>query len=691
MFDTHKKITVNHLKRNAYLYIRQSTLKQVIENTESTKRQYALQERAIALGWAIDRIIIIDSDLGKSGAQGSERKGFQKLVAEVGLGNAGVVIGLEVSRLARNSIDWHRLLEICALSNTLILDEDGIYDPSHFNDRLLLGLKGTMSEAELHVLRARLRGGLLNKAKRGKLKIPFPVGFVYSEGRLTLHPDKQIQDSIHMLFKIFQELGSAWGTVKLFHKRNLLFPRQQKTGLRKGEILWGPLEHNQTLRILKNPKYAGVYFYGRFRHTKLNGKYISKLLQKKQWHTFLPNSHEAYISLEEYEKNQKQLSQNAQKYGHDRRKSPPREGPAILQGIVICGRCGKRMTIRYSKILKNLYPIYVCQRTSVNLAEKPCQVIPGAHIDEEISKLLIKSMTPLALEVALNVQAQLQARLKEADRLRKKRVERAQYEVELAKQRYMQVDPNNRLVADSLEADWNAKLRAVMEAQKEYEQQCIADKQTLTAQQKEQIISLSTDFAKLWNDSKTPYREKKRMVCLLLEDVTLTRGEKISVNIRFKGGALKKLILPIPLSAPMQRKTSPKIVKKIDLLLNFHHDTEIAKILNRRGIQTGAKIPFNANAVRRVRRSFNLKSHYTRLREKGMLNRKEMVQYLGTNQKTLKNWKDKGWIKIHAYGNINQTILYEIPGKDFYNKIRECNPHCWQNNQAAMHNMSHEV
>lgn len=673
MFEHHKKVSAEHLKRGAYLYIRQSTLKQVIENTESTQRQYALREKAVALGWPIDRVTVIDSDLGQSGAQAADREGFQKLVAEVGLGNAGIVMGLEVSRLARNSTDWHRLLEICALSNTLILDEDGIYDPAHFNDRLLLGLKGTMSEAELHVLRARLRGGALNKAKRGELKIPLPIGFIYNtENRPILNPDTQIQESIHMLFKIFKESKSAWSTVKLFRDRGLKFSRQQRTGICKGEIIWGPLTHSQTLRIIKNPRYAGVYAYGRARHTKLlGGKWSSKKIPKEQWHALLPDSHPAYISLEEYEQNQKQLLQNAQTYGEDRRKSPPREGPALLQGIVICGCCGRRMTLRYAtRSPGDIYPIYVCQRSAVDSAERLCQCIPGASIDEAIGELLIASMTPLALEVALNVQAQLHVRLEEADRLRKKRVERAQYEAELSRQRYMQVDPRNRLVADTLEADWNGKLRAVVEAQEEYEQQRIADEQALTVEQKEKILSLATDFPKLWNDNKTPDREKKRMVRLLLEDVTLTRGEQISVNIRFKGGATTMLSLPVPLSAFMARKTRPEIVEEVDHLLEQYHDTEIAEILNSRGIQTGNALPFTVVAVGRIRRTYQLKDRYMRLREKGMVRRKEMLKLLNISELTLRTWKNCGLIKTHAYGNTVQTILYEPPTKDFADKIK---------------------
>lgn len=673
MFDFHKKVSTEHLKRNAYLYIRQSTLKQVLENTESTQRQYALREKAITLVWPIDRIIVIDNDLGQSGAQAADREGFQKLVGEVGLGNAGIVMGLEVSRLARNSSDWHRLLEICALTNTLILDEDGIYDPAHFNDRLLLGLKGTMSEAELHVLRARLRGGALNKAKRGELRMPLPIGFTYnSENRSILHPDKQVQESINMLFKTFRKSKSAWYTVKLFRDRGLKFPRQQRTGLCKGEIIWTSLTHGQTLKILKNPRYAGVYFYGRSRHTKLGDKWCTKKLPKEQWHTLLPDSHDAYISLEEYDQNQKQLMQNAQTYGQDRKKSPPREGPALLQGIVICGSCGRRMTIRYvARSPGDLYPIYVCQKSAVESAERLCQTIPGASIDEAISDLLVTSMTPLALEVALNVQKKLQASLEEADSLRRKRVQRAQYEAELARERYMQVDPRNRLVADTLEADWNIKLKSVLEAQEEYEQQRATDSLTLTVEKKKEILSLSSDFPKLWNDPKTPEREKKRMVQLLLEDVTLTRSDKISVYIRFKGGATKTLILPIPLSAFMERKTRPQTVEEIDRLLEDHHDIEIADILNNRGIKTGNDLPFTAVAVRRVRRTYHLKDRYTRLREKGMLRRLEMLKLLKVSELTLRSWKKKELIKTHAYGNTPQTILYELPKKDFTVKVKK--------------------
>ena len=344
--DAHHKVAADHLKRNAYLYVRQSTVRQVFENTESTKRQYALRQHAMALGWPAEQIMIIDSDLGQSGASAVDREGFQKLVAEVGLGKAGIVVGLEVSRLARNSTDWHRLLEICALAGTLILDEDGVYDPNNFNDRLLLGLKGTMSEAELHVMKARLQGGILNKAKRGELQSSLPVGLVYSAANHpVLDPDKQVQESLRCFFAAFQRTGSATATVKDFRQRGLLFPRRLKKGPHKGDLLWGELTHCRTLQVLHNPRYAGAFVYGQRRtRKKPDGGESHVLLPRDQW-ILLPGVHAGYISWEEYEQNQRRLRENAQALGDDRRKSPPREGPALLQGLVLCGICGARMWI----------------------------------------------------------------------------------------------------------------------------------------------------------------------------------------------------------------------------------------------------------------------------------------------------------------------------------------------------------
>jgi len=420
MEETHQKVKASHLKRDAYLYIRQSTIRQVFENTESTKRQYGLRERAITLGWPLEQIHVIDSDLGQSGASAVDRAGFQRLVSEVGMGRAGIVLGLEVSRLARNSTDWHRLLEICALTDTLILDEDGIYDPSHFNDRLLLGLKGTMSEAELHVLRARLRGGIVNKARRGELWIMPPVGLVYNDqGEVILDPDKQVQQSLRLLFETYCRTGSATATVKAFRQQGLLFPRRLRSGPRPGELVWGELGHSQTLRILHNPRYAGTFVFGRSKTQKnVDGGMTVRWLPRDQWDTLIPGNHAGYISWEEFEENQRRFRDTAQACGQDRRKSPPREGPALLQGLVVCGICGNRMTVRYHVRKGRLCPEYVCQKEGIECAERKCQQIPGVGIEQTVGDLLIEAMSPVALDVALAVQEEMQSRLEEADRLR---------------------------------------------------------------------------------------------------------------------------------------------------------------------------------------------------------------------------------------------------------------------------------
>jgi len=455
------KVSASHLQRDTYVYVRQSTFHQVQQNQESTQRQYALQQRAVALGWPMERVHVIDCDLGQSGASAADREGFQRLVTEVSLGHAGMVLGLEVSRLARNSADWQRLLELCALTDTLILDEDGLYDCNDFNDRLLLGLKGTLSEAELHFLKARLQGGILNKARRGELATYLPVGLVYDgTKRVRLDPDQQVQKAIQFLFATYQRTGSAHATVTTFRKERLQFPRRLRTGVRKGELIWGDLSLSRVLQVLHNPRYAGAFSFGRTR-TRLwpDGSYRTQKLPREEWLVLIPNHHEGYITWDEFEDNQRRLRETAQAYGKDRRKSPPREGPALLQGLAICGVCGRRMTVRYHSRQGELVPEYVCQKESIEYGGTRCQQIPGRSIDAAIADLVLTTMTPVSLEMAMAVQQELMTRQDEAKALRSQQVSRAQYEADLAAQRYRKVDPNNRLVADTLEAEWNAALR----------------------------------------------------------------------------------------------------------------------------------------------------------------------------------------------------------------------------------------
>jgi DNA invertase Pin-like site-specific DNA recombinase len=660
--DTVSKVSAEHLARTAYLYVRQSTLRQVINNTESTARQYALRQRAVALGWASDQIVVIDCDQGQSGASAADREGFQRLVAEVGMGRAGVVLGLEVSRLARNKADWHRLLEICAITGTLICDEDGLYDPGDFNDRLLLGLKGTMSEAELHFIRARLRGGQLSKARRGELPMALPVGFVTdSAGKVVVDPDAGVRHAIAHLFATFARTGSARAVVQAFVAEGLQFPLRIRKGAHKGELAWEPLRHWRVLRTLHNPRYAGAFFYGRHREKKMpDGRRTIESVPRDQWIALIQNSHAGYITWEQFETNQSLLAANARAHGNERAAGPSREGPALLQGLVVCARCGRRMTVRYHHRRGVEVPDYQCMSESIQSGSPRCQAVPGSVVDAAIAQLLIDTVTPLALEVALTVQAELDTRAEEADRLRRSHVERARHRADLARRRYLAVDPDNRLVADSLEADWNDSLRSLQTARDDYERAATAARATLDDDHKARVRALASDFPVLWADPATPQRERKRMVRLLIDDVTLAKSDKIHLHVRFRGGQTTSLTVPIPPTAWQARQTHPDTLAALDRLLDDHTDAEVAELLDRDGHRSGEGKAFTARIVLHLRRAHQLPSHADRLRAAGMLTLTEMAERLGVYPRTIKCWHQAGLITGHK-ANDKNVHLYEPP------------------------------
>ena len=661
MNEAHRKVTAGHLRRGAYLYVRQSTMRQVFENSESTRRQYALRERAVALGWQTECVTVIDSDLGLSGAT-ADRAGFQHLVTEVSLGRAGIVIGLEVSRLARNSSDWHRLLEICTLTDTLILDEDGVYNPAEFNDRLLLGLKGTMSEAELHILKARLRGGLLNKARRGELKMPLPAGLVYDPlDRVVLDPDAQVRNSCRILFDTFMRTGSARATVRYFNANELQIPHRPRSGPDKGALHWKQLTHWRVLQMLHNPRYAGAFAYGRSRQLlQPDGRIKSIRVPRQDWIALHPGKHAGYISWDRFEANLGKLLENARAHGSERRQGPPREGPALLQGLAVCGACGGRMTVRYHTRQGRLVPDYLCQREGITHAGAICQRIPGAGIDRAVGALLVERMTPVTLEVALRVQAELAQRADEAEAWRSRQVQRARQEADLARQRYRQVDPGNRLVADVLEAEWNACLRELEDAQRECERKHAEDRRQLDEGQRQRILALATDFPRLWNDPATPDRERKRMARLLIEDVTMTKGEGIALGVRLRGGATEPLGLPLEPRACDRYRTPAGVVAEIDALLEDYTAAAVARILNDRGRRPLKGGAFSAERVQRVRRTYGLKPRCERLRARGLLDLKEMAERLGVTTGTVKKWRDRELLTAHVC-NGKGECLYEWP------------------------------
>ncbi len=662
------KIQSHHLERDAYLYIRQSSMKQVIENQESTKRQYALRARATALGWSADRVVVIDSDQGESGASAAWREGFRRLVTDVGLGRAGIVMGLEVSRLARNNADWHRLLEICALANTLILDEDGVYDPQQFNDRLLLGLKGTMSEAELHVLKARLRGGVLNKVRRGEYRCVLPTGLCYDDsGAVVLDPDKQVRETIAYFFETFARVGSAHQTVKAFRDQGLGFPARLRAPA--AGVIFRPLTASAAMRTLHNPRYAGAYAYGRRVYgRKLDGKKTLRNRDRDDWHACMPDSHPGYITWDQHQENLRILTTNG--HGYDTaRASPPREGAALLQGRAVCGRCGQQMRVRYRDSRGRLESWYICDRASDSRGEPNCQSLAGTPIDEAVGRLVAEKLTPAAVDLALEIRKEIESRYDEADQLRCRAVQRAQADADLAQRRFMLVDPANRLVADTLESDWNDKLRALARTREERERAQTEDRIAVDDVIRERLVAMTTDFAQLWSAPSTPNRERKRMLAYLIEDATLVKLSDTGttrIHVRFRGGQTTTLTTANPLASWEKVKTPAEIVELVDRLLDQHVYAEIADILDARGLRPGgAAWPgkegarFTAQRVQFIAHTYGLRPRLDRLRDRGLLTKKELAGKLGIHEATLVRWVEHGIVRRHAYNG--HAWLYEEP------------------------------
>ncbi|MGH8993231.1 MAG: recombinase family protein [Acidimicrobiia bacterium] len=648
MIDTSSKVTADHLRRDPYLYVRQSSLYQVANNTESSRRQYDLRGRAVALGWPGERVVVIDVDQGQSGSSSADREGFQRLVADVSLGKAGIVLGLECSRLARNNADWHRLLQLCSLTNTLICDEDGLYDPGTINDRLLLGLKGTMSEAELHFIRARLQGGILAKAARGELAVRLPVGFVYDACRaVALDPDAGVRKVIAHLFATFEATGSATAVVKAFAAEGLTFPARHSAGPHAGELYWSPLRHDHALFVLHNPRYAGAYFYGRRRQvTDIDGRHHAVMKPRDEWTTFIPDAHPGYISLEQFDTNQARLAANAAARGEERRAGPAREGPALLQGLVVCGKCGRRMTVGYHQRCDgSLVPDYACQREGIATGTPPCQAVCGSGVDAAVAALVLDELTPLAIEAALAVRAELTARAADADRIRAAVVERARYATDTARRRYLAVDPTNRLVAETLEADWNHKLRELADAQDDYERASQTGAVPLNDTQQARIRALAGDLPALWRDPATPMRERKRLIRLLVTDVTLIKTDAhITAQVRLPGGVEHTLTVPRPLQAWEAHTTPEATVALIDELLADHTFDEAVKVLNEQGLTGGWGKPFTVPSLTALCRARSIPNLRIRLRGQGMLTLAELADQFGVTTDTIKKWQRRGEI-----------------------------------------------
>jgi DNA invertase Pin-like site-specific DNA recombinase len=601
------KIADRHLSKQACIYIRQSTLAQVRFNQESTDRQYNLVNKALSLGWQQEQIRVLDRDLGQSGTAVSTRIDFKTLVSDVAMGQIGAIFSLEASRLARSNQDWHRLLELCAITDTLVIDEDGVYHPGEFNDGLVLGMKGTFAQAELHMIRARLHGGKLNKASRGELRFPLPVGFVYDDDKIVLDPDKEVQGAVRAVFALFAKEATAYGVVCRFQEAGLRFPRRAYGGVWDGKLIWGRLTHSRVLGMLANPSYAGAYVFGRYQSTKqVNpaGEVVTRLqaVPPDAWRVMIHDHHEGYISWQQFVANRHRLAANRTNRGG--LAGPAREGLCLLQGLLICGCCGHRLTVRYPGS-NGIYPMYECGwRRREALAARSCPSIPAPPLDQTITERLLSAITPLTIELALTALTELEQRDEAMMAQWRMRIERARYEAELAERRYEAVDPTNRLIAATLEQRWNDAMQRLQDLQAELTSFERQTKRAVTAEQKQQIRQLAEDFPRLWAASTTTARDRKRILRLLLRDVTISKELEpkiVRLHIRWQGGGSETLeVAQRPNRADAVRYPAAFVARIRELAATLHDD-EIVEQLNAEGCLSSTGKPFTQSMIKFLR------------------------------------------------------------------------------------------
>ena len=539
------KLTDTQRAKLAYVYIRQSTLTQVRCNTESTARQYELVERAMALGWPAARIQVIDADLAKSGARSDLRLGFQHLLAEISLGRVGLVLSLEAARLARNCADWYRLLELCSIFGAALADGERVYDPRLYHDRLLLGLAGMMSEAELHHLQLRLHAGQRHKAERGELNLPLPAGLErLRSGEVVLHPDEEIQARLRLVFAKFEQLGSARAVAGYLHQQQLALPTRPQQGPSPWPIVWVPAKTNGVLNILQNPAYAGAYAYGKTTvdpSRRQSGAATSGVIRRslEQWPICLRDTYPAYIPWEQFTANQQHLRANQYRY-RDARPGAPRTGQALLQGIAFCGRCGARLWVRYRGAAGG-QPSYVCNERAREFGEPRCQEIHAADVDPAIEQMILHALEPDKLALALEAFAHLEDEAAALEQQWRLRLERARFEAARAQRQYDAVEPDNRLVARNLERHWETKLRAVDALERDYEQWRRQHPPTLSATDRQEILALGQNLPNLWTAATTTNADRKRIVRLVIREVILdqTRAkEKVWLQLNWQTGAI---------------------------------------------------------------------------------------------------------------------------------------------------------
>jgi DNA invertase Pin-like site-specific DNA recombinase len=648
------KIQPTHTQRAACVYIRQSTPGQVEHNRESTARQYALADKACQLGWSKEQVVIIDEDLGLSGSSTEKRSGFTRLTSEVALAHVGIVLGLEVSRLARNNADWYRLLELCGVTDTLIGDNDGVYHPALFNDRLLLGLKGTMSEAELHIIRARLDGGIRNKAARGELRRGLPVGFLWGEqdGEVLFHPDEAVTGAIRTVFERFAEFGSARRVWLWFRSEGLSFPLQHAPTGAPGPIRWVTPTYTALHHILTNPVYAGAYAYGKSRcerYVDERGVVKKRIrhLPIAQWAVLIPDHHPGFIDWATFQANQARLDSNTRPKPHQSG-GAVREGSALLQGLATCGHCGRRLLTHYRG--RNSTPGYHCAgKDIVEGRGQYCLTIGGVAIEQAVANAFVEAVTPAAVEATMLSVQQLQANHDAVVSQWRLELERARYEAERAERRYRTVDPENRLVARGLETEWENRLRDLAAAEAELRRREQHRPNKFGPEQLQRIQMLGSDLRQVWVAPTTADRDRKELLRTLLEEVIfdLKRAAGMAhLTLRWRGGAVTLLDVPVPRFRPMGPRTDEDTISLLRRLAALYPDEVIAGILNRQGRKTATGERFTANQVGSLRRYRNIPRFQPADEPPTgeLVSIRKAAQILGMNTSSIHRWLADGFI-----------------------------------------------
>ena len=665
--ESMSKITARHLSRLGYVYIRQSTTYQVSSNTESTLRQYGLRERLIALGWDESLVSVIDDDLGISGKSADNREGFTRLMADVANGKVGAVACIEASRLSRCSADWSRLIEICTMTETLLIDTDGIYSPNDFNDRLLLGLKGTMSEAELHFLQERMRGGLLNKAKRGELKRYLPIGYEYDyDDNIVKTPDLRVREAVEQFFDLFRIKKTGCSVVAYYAENNMSFPVRPRIKSLSHEIRWEKLNLERAIAILHNPFYTGAYIFGRtqMKWTE-SGKRRPVPVPEEEWHVNIPGHHEAYITQEEFNANQAILQANTQQWGGSDKKTSPREGFALLQGICYCGLCGYRMTPIYSTSQATGRPLarYTCSNTKGEGNPEKCHhSVPAEIVDEAISHIVEEKLKPEALALTIQVQNEVSRRKQDHLRYFELQLESARHEEELARVRYMSVDPTNRLVALQLETEWNKKIRLREEASSRYEEEANKTNLSTCVDIEEAAKSIGENFITVWSNPSVLNEDKKRIVRYLIKDVTLLKSESyhVKIGICFQGGATHEVDIEIPKPRYMRISITSDVLEFLEQNAGSCNYQELAEKLNDNGFSRACHRPFNRSNVFRIMKDYSIKSMKQRYLDKGWISMQDAAVRQGISKSTLRyRVKAGNYTGRYKIVEENGTMLFD--------------------------------